>query len=110
MTVVLPNNQPPQGNAIVPNPPQKLSFPALILAGVVVTGGIYIADEIDSRAAWLLAFLILLGIAFSYRSFGDELVSLVSGASTNQQTTQPTKSAMIVSPSGPPIDTLNGYA
>jgi hypothetical protein len=65
-----------------------MSFPILALAAVIVSAGIYVVDRADARAAWLLAFLILLTIAFKYPSFGGELTKLLGSTSappSNQQ-------------------------
>lgn len=85
-----------------------MTFPTLILAALVVASGIYIADQFDERAAWLLAFLVLLGIAFRYRKFGDELSGLLSAQSGNKETNAPPDKAqdvkpanIVVGPTGP---------
>ena len=69
-----------EGNRIVPVPPEKgIPFPTFILAGLIVGAGIYLVDQINSRAAWALAFLVLLTVAFSYKSFGTELTGILTG-------------------------------
>jgi hypothetical protein len=50
----------------------------LVLAALVLASGIWIVDKIDETAAWLLAFLLLLTLAFSYKTFSDELTGLLS--------------------------------
>lgn len=55
-----------------------MSFPELVLAGLVVAAGIYTLDQFNSTAAWLLTFLILMIIAFRYQSFSDQLTRLLS--------------------------------
>jgi hypothetical protein len=82
----------PGGNAIVTPPgtdggsgSTTLPFPVLALAAVIVGAGIYAVDRVDNRAAWLLAFLILLTIAFKYPSFGNELSTLLGASKSNQQ-------------------------
>lgn len=69
-----------EGNRIVNPPKEPLGFPTLVLAAVIVSAGIYVVDQMSPKAAWLLAFLVLLGVAFGYRSFGDEIVKLLGGA------------------------------
>jgi|SRR5215471_13809348 len=65
---------------------QTLGFPTVALAAVIVGAGIYIASQYDTKAGWLLAFIILLAIAFRYPSFGDEITKLLSAPVSNQQT------------------------
>lgn len=69
---------PGEGNRIVPNPPEALGFPTLVFAAMIVAAGIWVVSEMDNRAGWLLAFLVLLGVAFRYKSFGDEIIGLLS--------------------------------
>lgn len=57
-----------------------------ILAAFVVGSGIWLVDKADSRAAWLLAFLILLVIALHYPSVGTEFASLLGLPTGNQIT------------------------
>jgi hypothetical protein len=66
-----------------------LPFPILALAAMVVGAGIYMVDRIDPRAAWLLAFLILLTIAFKYPSFGGELSKVFTSVNNQQSGTNP---------------------
>jgi len=75
----------PGGNAIVPTPSVQASFPLLALAAVIVGAGVFLVAEWDRRAGWALAFLLLLGIALRYPSFGAELVKLLGGSAPNQQ-------------------------
>lgn len=56
----------------------------MVLATLVVGAGIYVVDQFDSRAAWLLAFLVLLGVAFGYKDFGNQLTSLLGGTPQQQ--------------------------
>ena len=80
------------------------SFPNLVLATIIVSSGIYIVDQYDSRAAWLLAFLVLLVVAFRYKNFGNELLGLLNAPTINQQTAttqQPKPPSIVVGPMGP---------
>lgn len=61
-------------------------FPTVAFAAVIVGAGIFMVDQFDARAAWLLAFLILLTIAFRYPSFGDELGKILGGSNSNSTT------------------------
>jgi hypothetical protein len=63
-----------------------MTFPELILAGMVVAAGIYALDQFSSGAAWMLTILILMIVAFRYQAFASELSKLlsVSGAAPNQ--------------------------
>jgi len=93
--IVMPPGSPGVGTppASTPGAPATakaaLSFPMLILAAVIVAAGIYVVDQIDSKAGWLLAFLVLLGVAFGYKDFGNELTGLFSGAVSQQQSAVP---------------------
>lgn len=93
-----------EGNRIVPNPKEPLGFPTLVLAAVIVSAGIYMVDQMSPKAAWLLAFLVLLGVAFGYRSFGDELVKLLGGSPQTAQPGQPSGQASQGVPSVQPSD------
>lgn len=87
-----PDEQPPSdtpdpgGNPIVPNPPEGGQFPTLALAAVIVGAGVFLTAQYSARAAWLLAFIIMLGIALRYPTFADELTKLLGGSVSNQQT------------------------
>lgn len=85
-------------------------FPTLALAALIVGSGIWIADQFDSRAAWLLVFLVLLMLAFSYPTFASEIADLLSAATPNQQTTSPATATLatpvpqqelLIGPTGP---------
>jgi hypothetical protein len=58
-----------------------MSFPELILAGMVVAAGIYMLEQFDATAAWLLTFLLLIIIAMRYQAFATELGKLLSNSS-----------------------------
>lgn len=55
-----------------------MSFPELLLAGLIVAAGIFVMEQYNSTAAWLLTILILLTIAFRWGKFADQLASVVS--------------------------------
>src|SRR6266496_3255361 len=94
-----------EGNPIVPPSREAVSFPMLIFAALVVGAGIYVVSEITPAGGWLLAFLVLLIVAFSYRDFGNEIVQLFSGVAPNQQpmtwTDIPNVMPPVVGPMGP---------
>jgi len=54
----------------------------LVLAAIVVGAGIYYVAQWDETAGWLLAGLILLGIAFAYPTFPGE-ISKIFGATSS---------------------------
>ena len=88
-----PTDAPAQGNPIVPTPPPALKdvpFPILLLAAVIVGASVYYVAQIDSKSGWLLAFLILLAIAFAHPTFSNELTQILSslpGSTPNTQAT-----------------------
>jgi hypothetical protein len=63
-----------------------MSFPELLLAGLIVGAGIVALDQFSSGAAWMLTVLILLIVAMRWQQFPSELAKLVSllGVSPNQ--------------------------
>lgn len=65
-----------------------MSFPELVLAGLIVAAGIYGLSEFNETAAWLLTFLVILTIALRYQKFADELSKILSlsSPSGNQAT------------------------
>jgi F0F1-type ATP synthase assembly protein I len=58
-----------------------VSFPELVLAGLIVGAGIYALDQFSATAAWLLTFLLLLIIGFRYEAFASELSKILSVSS-----------------------------
>lgn len=58
-----------------------MSFPELVLAGLIVSAGIFALDQFSPTSAWMLTVLILMIIAFRYQSFADELTKLLSVSS-----------------------------
>jgi len=86
--------------------PTTPPFPLVMLAAVIVSAGIWLADEINPRAAWALALLVLLTVAFGYSHFGDQLVQIFGGkpssgglnTGVSQQTPTP---GGLVGPVGP---------
>lgn len=65
-----------------------MSFPELVLAGLIVAAGIYGISELNETAGWLLAVLVILIIALRYQKFADELskVLTLSSPAGNQAT------------------------
>jgi len=63
----------------------SIPFPMLVLAAIVVGAGIYYVAQWDDTAGWLLAGLILLGIAFAYPTFPGE-ISKIFGATSGTPT------------------------
>jgi hypothetical protein len=55
-----------------------MTFPELMLAGMIVAAGIFALDQFSSGAAWMLTILILLVIALRYKQFADELSNILS--------------------------------
>lgn len=58
-----------------------MSFPELMLAGLIVAAGIYALDQFSPASAWLLTLLVLLIIALRYQDFGNELRNILSASS-----------------------------
>jgi len=58
-----------------------VSFPELILAGLIVSAGIFALDQFSPQAAWLLTILLLIIIALRYQQFATELGKLLSVSS-----------------------------
>lgn len=86
----------------------KTPFPMLIFAAMIVAAGIYAVDEAyNSRAAWLLAFLVMLTIAFRYQHFGDELIQMFGGSPKQETNPSPASSPPIVGPTGPIVQPGN---
>ena len=101
-----PADAPPgTGNRIVPTPTtiKDIPFPMLLLASLVVGAGIFYVAKFDTKAGWLLAFIILLAIAFAHPNFSDELTTLLKTATPNAPTSAVTGGAngVVVGPTGP---------
>jgi len=58
-----------------------VSFPELVLAGLIVAAGIFTLDQVNSTAAWMLTILLLIIIAFRYQAFATELSKILSVSS-----------------------------
>ena len=58
-----------------------MSFPELVLAGLIVAGGIFALDQFSPPAAWMLTILLLIIIAFRYQQFASELSKILSVSS-----------------------------
>lgn len=55
-----------------------MSFPELVLAGMIVAAGIVLLGEFNSTAAWLLTALVLIIVAMRYQDFATELSKILS--------------------------------
>lgn len=58
-----------------------MSFPELLLAGMVVAAGIFALDQFSSGAAWMLTILLLIIVAMRYQQFATELSKILSNSS-----------------------------
>lgn len=61
----------------------NIKFPNIIFPAVIVAAGIYYVSTINTRAAWGLAILIVLVIAFAYQSFNQELLDILGMTNTS---------------------------
>lgn len=69
--------QPSQGNAIAGIP---LSWHQMLVSALVIGISIWLVEQnVDQKAAFILALIILLGVAYKYTGFANELQAIVQG-------------------------------